>query len=161
MAMWKKKEVSKNINQTKSNKKQQEKQNKNNLKYQLLQNRMYSNLLIDLNLYRRIYYWSFLLIISNDELRMSYSNLVPHVYSNPNILGDTITQKKKWKNLAISQSNIHIEQQQHQARVVYKNTVKCDKRKWLLVSLYIEFHNPTRNIYIYILKKWNYFDKKR
>jgi hypothetical protein len=48
----KKKEVSKNINQTKSNKKQ----NKNNLKYQLLQNRMYSNLLIDLNLYRRIYY---------------------------------------------------------------------------------------------------------
>jgi hypothetical protein len=67
MAMWKKKKVSKNINQTKSNKKQQEKQNKNNLKYQLLQNRMYSNLLIDLNLYRRIYYWSFLLIISNDE----------------------------------------------------------------------------------------------
>jgi hypothetical protein len=52
----KKEEVSKNINQTKSNKKQQEKQNKNNLKYQLLQNRMYSNLLIDLNLYRRIYY---------------------------------------------------------------------------------------------------------
>jgi hypothetical protein len=52
----KKKEVSKNINQTKSNKKQQETQNKNNLKYQLLQNRMYSNLLIDLNLYRRIYY---------------------------------------------------------------------------------------------------------
>jgi hypothetical protein len=52
----KKKKVSKNINQTKSNKKQQEKQNKNNLKYQLLQNRMYSNLLIDLNLYRRIYY---------------------------------------------------------------------------------------------------------